>query len=425
MENMMVQGQQEVAVEQNISSRLRGKEEMSAINDICFGTNLSAYPKEQLSSLMLLAAVIHHPHGWMEVPEDRWTIRLAQTAVEKDWNAMRVIPEKYKVYCIKQFCSSSLRLTANDVSAFRELFNSQPYDFIFRTLRTDKAMERFILKDKLAKRQAEAKAQGNTEGEKKQNIEPEKLVSIASEARKRKTNEAEKPGLLPLEDVGNYRFDFSKSLSSAAEDTDPDAFLLSEPKDQSEKRLVAVVSSDNIFRPDFIKQLLIPNRNYGFYLKKGEEDKAEYWKTRVIPYLTARICKIIANAHPEGSAATPEYLTKEAVLMFWKKHPEMTATEKTEMFMRFPEVYLDASMVSEIVVSAEVIRHAPHLLLDTEEAARFLRRYPNQVLYLPSEYQTVARLLNSRVVISQRTLPLIKDREIREKFAAVFGLTNQ
>lgn len=412
--------------EQTKKSYLMGEEELEAISNICFGAPLDSFDKDRISSLMLLAAVVHHTDGWKEVPDNRWTIRLAQTAVTKDYRAIENVPEKLRIFCVKAFCSDGAKITRHELSDFRTIFNSQSYDFIFRSLRADKAMERFIDPEMLKKRKAEKEAEQG----KVKKYDENKLTGIAEKARKDSEKAKESQMLKGDREQGNYRFDFSCLLNSAAVDTDQDAFLMSDLKDKTEKRLVAVVNSDNMLRPDFIKQLIVPNRNYQYYSEHGDKEKAEYWKERIIPYLTPRICSIIAAMHPEASCATPEFLTKEAVAQFWEKHKTMTKAEKTKMFLQFPEQVLDASATEDIIVNAEVLKHAPSLFCNCDEtgthisdrASTYLNQHPGDILFMPECYQTVGRLLNSRVPLTQYTLQYIKNEEIREKIALALGI---
>ena len=168
---------------------------------------------------------------------------------------------------------------------------------------------------------------------------------------------------------------------------------------------------------DFIKQISIPNRNAAFYAKKGNQALADFWKSKIILYLNLDICKEIAIKHPEASIATPAYLDKNAVMAFWNwKKESVSKQEMTKYFLQFPETVLDASMADDLVISEDVLNHAPNILKDTEYCRKFLSRNPAAILRHP-ELQPPARILAFGVPLNSKTISSIADEDFRERLA--------
>lgn len=378
-------------------------QELDAIKEIIAGKSISEF--EDPTALMYIAAIRTDKKAWKSIPANRWNNRrLVRMAVKQDFRALETIPEELRVFCIAEFNGWSNKLTRKTLDDYMRIYNSQSETFIAKSLHAENAMSRFL-----------------KPCNKKYEIHLKQDAKRDPSVKKRE----ETPTMVSYQNREECRYDFMNADGLFNDDNDADIFLALPVEKQTEQRLTNLLNSEKDFPADFIKRLITPNRNAAFYQKKGDVEKAVEWKAKCIPYLSAAICKTIADAHPEGSAATPQFLSAEAVSRFWdKKAADHTAVEMTQYFMLFPEEMLNPEMAQKINISWQVLRHAPTLLCNSEGARKYLNRNPADVLRLQECYQTRKRILADRVPINKGTLPLIKNEELRTAVAYAFGLNS-
>ncbi|MCD8083851.1 MAG: hypothetical protein LUE86_10175 [Clostridiales bacterium] len=384
-------------------------DELIALQEIRNGKKLADFHKEDYewedgeyfdlpTVLMVLAALTYNKeNGYMEVPENEWSDRAAILAVSKNFKALNRIPDASKPKAIAAMIEASGKVTRKDLPQFLSILNEQPISVLQKCLKQSPDMERFL------------------------NEENRRAMPRKQEPGKQKmTPPAERMDTAPPSA-------FSIDFASDPEFSDPDEvtvdmFLSLPAAEQTKKRLDALLASDEDLPGNFIKRLSIPNRNAVFYTKTGDMEKAAFWKAKIIPYLGLDICKEIAFKHPEASIETKMYLSKEGVAAFWKrKRQTASKLAMTQFFLAFPETTLDVSMAYDIVLSCEVLEHAPSVLKSSEAARKYFNRNPADILRLPA-YQTPGKLLACGVPLNKKNLNRIVDEDFREKVAVALNI---
>lgn len=383
-------------------------DELSLIKEIADGRKLDSFKKEDYNlpegtvfptQLMILAALSWHgKEGYLEVPDDSFSERAAFLAVQKNFRALNRIPDERKAKLTPALLEAAGKIHRNELGEFLSVLEAQSPDVLKRMTRRSADILRFLPpeKRKEIERQKEMQKKGQLKAE---NMPKQEENSFA------------------------YGFEYEEEFSNPDETTSQ-MFLLLPVKEQTKDRLDALTDKEEDLPWDFIKRISIPNRNAAFYIKEGNQNLAEFWKARIIPYLNLEVCREIAAKHPESSIATPAYLDKKAVKAFWERKKDMvTKAEMTRYFLKFPEEMLDPSMSEDLVLSEKVLSHAPKLLKDTDYCRKFLSRNPAAVLRIP-ELQTPPRILAFGVPLNSRTIQSVKDIAFREKLAMALRIPN-
>ena len=366
--------------------------ELEAIKKISEGEKLNAFTPQ--TKLMCLALVTYQKGGWRQIPEMYWNKRLAALAVNKDFRALSVIPELFYPSCVAEFAIWGNKMTARDEKEWVTLFNEQSEQFMKGVVKHCPSLERFISKEK-----------------KTDSIE---MVSKGNEFKK------------PAKKVEVPQFpekSFEMLFQEDRDVMDPESFFSLNIKYKTLEKLSQIVESDALFPADFIERLSLPNKNAYYYRKAGNSEMEEYWNRQKLSYLNRDICMKIAHKHPEGAITTAPYITKEGVRSFFdRNNAVLSKAELTDYFLSFPPATLDASMARYIRMSWQVLAHAPEALCDTEEADRYLKRFPWDILRLPECYQTEDRLITAGVKLSAKNLQYIRNAEMREKIALALNI---
>ncbi len=370
-------------------------DELEAIHQIAKGKSVKEYDNPTM--LMIIAAIRVSKDGWKDVPDGRWNRRIARMSVAQDFEAINYVPEQYRVHCVAEFISHAGKLTRTTIDRYIQIFNQMDDTFIKKCVNRSDTMIRFL------------------------SVEHNNFKIHAKQ--QQQTPRESRPEMSHFSNLEECRYDYSADKDLSCDDNDAVTFLALPLECKTKDRLFQILGTEMDFPSDFVKRLILPNRNAKFYADRGETEKSESWEKRIIPYLNQDICFQIAAAHPEGSIATPQFLTPDNVRAFWgKRRQDRTAAELTKYFMEFPENVLSPEMTEDIVINLSVLQHAPMLLCNSEPARLYLNRYPADILRLPECYQTPARILNDRVPITDRTVEYIKDVAFREKVIAAFGL---
>ena len=385
--------------------------ELEALKEIRDGKKLSEFNAQDYiredgspvylpTHLMILCALHwHKTGGYKEVPDGRWSDRAAAEAVTADYHAMSVIPEERKMRIARTIAETASTVKRDGLKEYMAVLNGESDNMIRRYIKHAPWIANLLTPEKRNSLVRNTSQGTPASGASSQN---ERDFPVISE---------------------NYRVLFSSAAELSAPNEVSAAEFLSLPvEEQTKERLESALQSEEDFPEDFIKRLSVPNRNAAFYTKHGDTQKAEYWKSRIIPYLNRAVCEDIADRHPEGSIATKPYLSKEAVRRFWdKKKEHVSKAQMAGWFMKFPKEFLDADMAEDMQLSREVLEYAPELLKDTDAARKHLNRRPFDVLYLP-DYQTEQRILAGGVPLNSRTINMVQDELLKEKICVALGI---
>ena len=323
-----------------------------------------------------------------------WNKRRSALAVNGDFRAMDSIPEMFYPSCINEFARWGNKMTEKDKDEWAEMFNKQNEKFIKNVIRQCPRLSRFVVENK-------------------------KTSSVEMTIR---DNEHKEHVVKPKEPVMPKEM-FEYSFSEDKDVMGPETFLSLDAKDRTLERLMETLNSSSLFPPDFIERLSLPNKNAYYYKQAGDKKMEEYWNAQKLPYLNKEICMKIAFEHAEGSIRTSPYITKEGVLKFWNRYKDtLSDSVMTTYFMSFPGELLDPLMAPKLKLSWQVLAHAPEALCNTEEADRYLKRYPWDVLKLPECYQSADRLIAAGVKLTKETLKYIKNADMREKIALALNI---
>ena len=366
--------------------------ELEAIKKISEGEKLNAFTPQ--TKLMCLALVTYQKGSYKQIPEMYWNKRLAALAVNKDFRALAVIPKMFYPSCVAEFALWGNKMTAEDEKEWVTLFNEQSERFMKGVVKRCPRLERFIDEEK-------------------------KTASIEMVSRE---NEFKKP--VKRVKVPKFPEESFEMLFQEDRDVmDPESFFSLNIKYKTIDRLSQIVESDALFPADFIERLSLPNKNAYYYRQAGNTEMEEYWNRQKLPYLNRDICMKIACKHPEGAITTAPYITKEAVQdFFYRNSSVLSKAELTDYFLSFPPGTLDGSMAKYVRMSWQVLAHAPEALCNTEEADRYLKRFPWDILRLPECYQTEDRLITAGVKLSGKNLQYIRNAEMREKIALALNI---
>ena len=367
--------------------------EMEALKQIKDGRKLSEF--DEITGLMKIAAATYQDDPYLEFTEDMWTRRLARMAVKKDFRYIDKIPERMRPFCVPEFAQAGRSLTQKNIKDFAAVFDRQPEQFKKNAIRHNPSLSRFI---------------------------PEKEKRQQQMIRHDSPRLNADPFYPVIEEAG---FDFTSAGMSRQDELDPETFLSLPVEEQTLPLLEMMINSDDIELPgDFIKRLQTPNRNEAYYRKHDDAKAADLWASRIIPYLDRKLCFKIAMLHPEGAVKTSAYLTPEGVRRYWEKKKAADTPRKvmTEIFLMFPEDTLYSDMKEDMDITWQVLKHAPSIFLESDDAAKYLARHPGDILRLPACYQNVKSILADGVNITKGTLSGIKDPDLRERVAMAFGI---
>ncbi len=365
--------------------------ELDAINLVKDGTKIEEFNFP--TTLMLFTAVNYQKDGWKSVPDQmRWGKRLAKLAVSKDYQAIKVIPDQIKPACAFEFANSELMQSRKTIKDWQETFLQMDEKFIRKVVNLRPSLNKYIPDDRES-----LKTSLIIPAEKKKPLR----LTIAKEQ-----NEYEM--------IGEDEALGGEVLTGMTGEE-----YLALPREQkTEELLDKVISAKRPLPEDFIKTLILPNRNAFFYQKKGDMARFEAEKKEILPFITKGKCTLIARVHPEASLGTPQFLDNTHLGSFWKKTKATNPEKLYRYFMKLPKENLTVNMLYDIKVDADIINHAPDLFT-TEEGRvileKFLDKNAYAVMYLPEQFQYVKYLVKDGVTLDRRTIRHIKNKDLRKK----------
>ena len=343
--------------------------------------------------LMTFTAVTYHKDGWKEVNEAHWSRRLARYSVSFDFRALSSVPEKFRTVATSEFVQQCDRQDRDGITEWAELLNAQDEKFIRRCVKERASVIRFVSdENKTAHPELEATAKGNIRKKKKE--------------------------VLP-------EFDFDNDFEYGFEEAPTSYFTL--PKEERTlEKLEEIIASDNKLPANFIKMLILPNRNQVVYTKAGDAERAQSAAEQVLPFVNKDLCLRIAAAHPEASLQTPQFLSPELVRRLWA---DITTSNDrvtmTRVFTQLPEKLITMDMVNDMKLTIPVVAHVPSLLAGTQTAEDFFARNPAAVLSMPEEFQNEDNLLRDGISLTPNALNQIKNENLRNDIILALNLNHE
>ena len=369
--------------------------ELDAILEIRKGKKLSDFNEEDITTLMKMAVIANHKNGCSEIAEEQWDVASARMAVSKNFENIRLIPKRIEMFCAPEFAGWASKLSEKNISEYSKILNNElEYDTKQRVVRDNPSCRRFMVKDKYIKR-----------------------APVTN-----KNRSANRKGLGELSAKEEYDMS-SLDRECGVFTLDATSFLKADVADQSIKWLEAIVNTDIMFPHYFLETLLLPNKKYVAFKKNGDLEAAEYWKARRIPYLTRKICEKVAMVHPEAAITEPSFLTRESIKRFWeRKKGTLSKSEMTMFFMKFPPELLDAEMAEDVIVSMDVLNHAPDVLAGTDVAFKYISRHPKQIFDADEKYQSEGLLISGAIVLNENNVEKIRNEELRKKIKLALNI---
>ncbi len=381
-------------------------DQIQDILDIKKGKSLKEF--DDVTAIKAFAAM-NTRDAWDELPEQLKNRRFAKMAVMQNFRNLNKVGEKYIPHCSGVFATWNKKLARKDLNAYMQILNAQSPAFIKSALRFDPSILRLIQnKTKRAKDQEDHEV----------NLQQRALHIIHSNSKTQKNPR------LDIDDRDLAFYDFTGTEYGNINELGPEAYLARPVSLQTKEDLESLLQLPDKFPPDFIERLLIPYRQEALCRQAHDDQKADEWKTRQIPWLDKDICSHIAQMHPEASIKTPGYLTKDIIAEYWNwcKDNEIEKDVLTEYFIAFPSEMLNESMCTDITVDWKVLAHAPQFFAGSETARKYLNQHPNDVFKLPKEYQTITKILADGTSLNKENIQQIKDTELRELIAAAAGI---
>ena len=369
--------------------------ELDAIIEIRKGKRLNDFDSEDITTLMKIAAIANHENGCMEIQKEQWDTASARMAVSKDFRNIQVVDKKNELFCAPEFALWASKLTVKDFKEYSEILNNAlEYDTKQRVVRDNPASRRFLVNDKKIKR---APATNKNRSVNRKGLEE-----------------------LPI----NEEYDMSSIDEEYGVYTlDATSFLKADISKQSMQWLEAIINADILFPSYFLETLILPNKKYIAFKKSGNVEAAEYWKGKIIPYLTKELCENIAMQHPEAAITIPSFLTKESIERYKeKKKSTLSKSEMTKYFLKFPAEFLDVKMAKDVIINLDILNHAPDIFAGTDIAFKYISRHPKQIFDADEKYQLEGLLLSGAVVLDEDNVKKIKNDELREKIQLALNI---
>lgn len=383
--------------------------ELEAVKKISEGETLDRFSVEyrnregnivitNATKLMSFAAATYHKKAYREILNENWSKSLVKLCMKNDYRTVTVVPEMFLSSCVERFTLKEGTFTRNDkdgIDEYKKIFNSMPEDFVNACLKVKPSLIRYL----------------DNAGEKSKRVADGNRVKPHI-----------KNSVLPDPSVPDG---FRKNIVSDDKipHYDGNDFLRLPASAKTEQMLKTIIMSDKFLDPSFIKDLTVPQRNAFFYKKHGDEKRAAYWNSQVLPYVTQDLCVHIAELHPEASIATPGLLKKDAVDRFFNRLVESERFGLIRFYFNlFPENVLDLKYMQYITPDLDVICHAPHLLQGTEYSYRYFTRHPYDILNVPGVYQTANLLLRDGVKLNSHTIKKIEDHDLRNIVALALNI---
>lgn len=381
--------------------------ELEALQLIKEGHTLNEF--SGYTRLMSFAAVTYHQNGFMEIDENKWGIRLAKWAVERDYHALIFLPIRDKEEgntrkaCVTEFVNHYDVLTRKELPDFLEILNSQDNDFIQKAVYLKPSLVNYI------------------------QFPTETIQRKASQTVRNAVKQARKPNEEPF---GIPKTDYVLIY----ENKNSIQYLINnfcyKKEIQTYDNLKKIIESNYILPDDFIESLINPLKLSIIYKKKGYIRQAEYMKAKVIPFINQEIIQKIAILHPEASIKTPWLIKDEYVRTFWDNiiRPKDNKSLATQYFLKFNEKHLTEDMLYDIDINIDTLNHAPQLIstCDNEdiqnEVQKYISTHPYEIFRMEEEYQTAKRLLANGVTITNRNIHFIKNEELRDKIKIALNI---
>ena len=376
---------------ENLTYKGEETDEMNAICLIRDGADIKDFNFP--STLMLFAAVNYQKDGWKFVPSDeRWGKRLAKLAVSKDYRAMKQIPEILQTACITEFAESESKQSRKTIGEWVSVFKGLKPDLIKKILKVRPSLKKYLDKDTLMEKQL------NVDNIKQKAPKEPIRITIKKEEDEFKVIGVDKA-------LGG---EIDTGISG-------EEFLALPVKEKTEELLDKIVNSSRELPENFIKSLIIPNRNAYFFKEKGDMKRYEIEKAQILPYIGQNKCKEIAKKHPEASLETPQFLDKAAVKLFWDNICQQTPDKMKYYYMKLPAEMIDKEMAEKMKLDSDIINHTPEIFKDEELVSKYLEKYPFEVMYMPEQYQLLKYLIKDGVNLNIRSIRYIKNKDLRKK----------
>jgi hypothetical protein len=380
--------------------------ELEALKEIKAGANLSLFSTDAdiplrmsngeskftgVTKLMSFAAVTYHPDGYNEIRPEHWSKMLAKHAVKKNYHALSVIPQMFRMNCVDEFVAAGARLDRKNIKDWQNIFNNQEPDFIRACIHVNSSDIKFLTDE------------NKSYATRKTGLKPDPVP-------KRRIPDFEE----------NVKQDFIPILNIKSS-ADASSFLAAPLSEKTEERFRKLMDSDELLPPNFLKELLIPNRNAAFYHKFNDEARSEHWKKQILPYLSKDLCAELANKHAEAAISTQAFLSEEGVDALFKKVHGNAPLQK-KYFCMMPVDKLKIAYLDGAQIDLQILQHAPALFAGTNYAYQYLVRHPYDILNLPGAYQTSGLLLKDGVKLNSRTVHNIEDHALREKVCLALNI---
>ncbi len=369
--------------------------ELNAIKEIKNGKHLNEFDLAEITTLMKIAALCNHKDGIKEVNEIGWDKASARLAVSRDFRNIKIIPKEYEVFCAPELAEWAKQLSMSDVKDYTAIMNNYiDVDTKQRVVRSNPSCRRFFLTDK--------------------------FISKANYRNKTRSNTNTK---IKQATTTNSMLDFSIiSGENEVFTLDPTDFLRADIEDKTSEWLTALLDTNTLFPEYFLEALLLPNKRYAAALKSGHEKSAQAYLSQKISYLDKAVCLHIAELHPEAAITYPTFLTREGIKKFWEnKKNILSKTQMTYYFLHFPAELLDLSMAEDIIVSLDVLNHAPELFAGTDIAFKFISRNPRSIFDADERFQLEGLLLSGTIILDKDNVEKIKNDELRSKIKLAFN----
>ncbi len=370
--------------------------ELEAIKEIKAGKKLGEFNSEDVTTLMKLAVIVNHKDGISELTADMWDVASARMAVAQDFRNIKKVPAELMMYCAPELAQWAAKLSKNDFREYSHILNHEiDDDTKQRVIRDNAASRRFLVTNK--------------------NI---KKAAITNKSRSTSRKGVETPGI-----------DFAELDLSAIDQEcgvytlDAQSFLKADVSEQSAEWLEAIVNADILFPKTFIESLLLPNKKCAAFKKAGDTVSAKYWEDKKIPYLTKELCAEIVKFHPEAAITTPSFLTKDAVREFWDRQKDvLSKSEMTTYFLEFPAEFLDIDMADNVIMSLDILNHAPEVFAGSDIAFKYISRHPRMIFDADERYQLEGLLLSGTVTLNEDNVKKIKNNDLRTKIELALNI---
>jgi hypothetical protein len=90
--------------------------------------------------------------------------------------------------------------------------------------------------------------------------------------------------------------------------------------------------------------------------------------------------------------------------------------------MKFPPELLDAEMAEDVIVSMDVLNHAPDVLAGTDVAFKYISRHPKQIFDADEKYQSEGLLISGAIVLNENNVEKIRNEELRKKIKLALNI---